>query len=249
MSRLAAIIAFGLGAVFITLFISNSRVQAQAPDIAWKHFPTPGQAIEPRDSGASFLVENPSPEGMSLQALGDLLKGLAAQNTSVKRGAQDIAVFRQASPAVVLLKTKEGSGSGVILQNGLVLTNRHVVEGIGSVHIFFKPTAPIQERQTTEIRLGKVQAVDRSRDLAVIAADSLPSNSTFLKVASRDDLEVGADVYAIGHPLGYSWTFTRGIISGVRLVDADGERYTAIQTGAVTDIDRFPRDVVRVRAC
>jgi S1-C subfamily serine protease len=50
------------------------------------------------------------------------------------RGAREVAIFRQAAPAVVLLKTKDGSGSGVILENGSVLTNRHVVEGIGAVH-------------------------------------------------------------------------------------------------------------------
>ena len=138
MSKLIVIKAFVVGAVFIDLFIW--RVQAQTSDITWRHPPTTGEPIVSHDSGASSLLESPLPDGMSLRELGELLKGLATQNTSVMRGAQDIAVFRQASPAVVLLKTKEGSGSGVILQNGLVLTNRHVVEGIGAVQIFLSPT-------------------------------------------------------------------------------------------------------------
>jgi hypothetical protein len=91
--------------------------------------------------------KSPLPEGMSLQALGDLPNALATQNTSVMRGAQDISVFRQASPAVVLLKTKKASGSGVILQNGLILTNRHVVEGIGTVRIFLSRPAPFKRRR------------------------------------------------------------------------------------------------------
>jgi hypothetical protein len=37
--------------------------------------------------------------------------------------AQEIAAYRQAALAVVLPKTQEGSGSGVVLQNGLILTN------------------------------------------------------------------------------------------------------------------------------
>jgi hypothetical protein len=49
-------------------------------------------------------------------------------------------------------------------------------------------------------------------------------------IAARDDFEVGADVYAIGHPLGYTWTFTQGIISGVRPIDSEGQHYTAVQT-------------------
>src|SRR5262249_19137577 len=52
----------------------------------------------------------------------------------------------------------------------------------------------------------------------------------FLRLAPRTNFEVGSDVYAIGHPLGYTWTFTQGIISGVRAINADGQHYTAIQT-------------------
>jgi Trypsin-like peptidase domain len=51
-----------------------------------------------------------------------------------------------------------------------------------------------------------------------------------LKVAISDNFEVGTDVYAIGHPLGYSWTFTQGIISAMRAINTNDERYTAIQT-------------------
>jgi hypothetical protein len=75
-----------------------------------------------------------------------------------------------------------------------------------------------------------VKFVDPRRDLAIIAPESLPSGYRFLKITTRDDFEVGADVYAIGHPLGYSWTFTQGIISGVRKIDGDDQDYTAIQT-------------------
>jgi S1-C subfamily serine protease len=131
---------------------------------------------------------------------------------------------------VVWLKTQDGRGSGVVLENGLVVTNRHVVEGVGFVEIFFKPTDLTQVASNIEVRSGKVKAVDPRRDLAVIAPDSLPPSFKFLKVAARDDYEVGADVYAIGHPLGYSWTFTQGVISAVRTINTENENYTAIQT-------------------
>jgi hypothetical protein len=148
----------------------------------------------------------------------------------VTRGAREIAIFRQAAPAVVLIKTKEASGSGIILQNGLVVTNRHVVEGVGAVQLFFKPDDLARNEVAIETRLGKVKVVDTQRDLALIAPESLPSNYKYLKVSARDEFEIGADVYAIGHPLGYSWTFTQGIISGVRPITEDGQHYTAIQT-------------------
>lgn len=173
---------------------------------------------------------SPLLDGMSFDTLTDLIKALLTEEKPPTRGAREIAIFRQAAPAVVLLKTKEASGSGIILQNGLVLTNRHIVAGIGAVQIFFKPDHLNQGELGAETRLGRVKVVDPQRDLALIAAESLPVNYKSLKISPRDDFDVGTDVYAIGHPLGYSWTFTQGIISGVRTIDTDGQHYTAIQT-------------------
>ena len=172
---------------------------------------------------------NPLPEGASFEGMARVLKEFA-QSPANRRGAQEIAIYRQAAPGVVLLKTKEGSGSGVVLQNGLILTNRHVVEGVGTVQIFFKPTDTTQSAQSTEFRLGRVSFVDKTKDLALITPDDMPANFKFLKVAARDDLEVGADVFAIGHPLGFSWTFTQGVVSAIRGIKTEDENYTAIQT-------------------
>ena len=131
------------------------------------------------------------------------------------RGPQEIGIYRRAAPAVVLLKTKEASGSGVVLDSGEILTNRHVVEGVGEVEIFFKPQASSQTTDGAEFKTGKIEFVDPRRDLALNSSLSLPTNFNSLKIAPRDDLEIGSDVYAIGHPLGYSWTFTEGIVSGI----------------------------------
>jgi serine protease Do len=83
---------------------------------------------------------------------------------------------------------------------------------------------------STEMRVGRVKAVDAQRALAFVSPETLPNNFKSLKIAAQDNFEVGSDVYAIGHPLGYVWTFTQGIISGVRKIDTDKEHYTAIQT-------------------
>jgi S1-C subfamily serine protease len=218
-------------AICVATSIPTTKVYAQKSDLEWSSAPVPSDLIDYQSSMApAALADSPLPEGLSFQLLGDVLKGLTGQEKAVTRGAQEIAIFRQAAPAVVLLRTTEASGSGVVLQNGLILTNRHVVEGVGAVQIFFKPTDLTQGSQTVESRSGKVQFVDPSRDLALIRPESLPANYKFLKLSPRDEFEVGTDVYAIGHPLGYTWTFTQGIISGVRLIDREGEHYTAIQT-------------------
>jgi S1-C subfamily serine protease len=103
------------------------------------------------------------------------------------RGAREVAVFRKAAPAVVLIKTKEGLGSGIILKSGLILTNRHVVEGFGSVQIFFKPG---ENSNSAETRPGIVKFVDIKRDLAIITPDSLPANSKILDISPSDEFDV-----------------------------------------------------------
>jgi S1-C subfamily serine protease len=37
-----------------------------------------------------------------------------------------------------------------------------------------------------------------------------------LELGSPSDIQVGADVFAIGHPTGEAWTYTRGLISQIR---------------------------------
>jgi S1-C subfamily serine protease len=192
--------------------------------------PLIGERLTNQAATDSDFPGSPLLDGMSFDTLKDLIKALLTEEKPPTRGAREIAIFRQAAPAVVLLKTKEASGSGIILQNELVLTNRHIVAGIGAVQIFFKPDHLNQGELGAETRLGRVKVVDPERDLALITAESLPVNYKSLKISSRDDFDVGTDVYAIGHPLGYSWTFTQGIISGVRTIDTDGQHYTAIQT-------------------
>jgi S1-C subfamily serine protease len=227
LSQTAVISFFGFIAAVLGL---GMPVHAQTPDLRWTSVPSIGDASVTQDMTETTSVESPLPEGLSFHALGDLVKGLASQAKLGTRGPQEIAIFRQAAPAVVLLKTNDGAGSGIVLENGLILTNRHVVEGVGVVQIFFKPTDLSQGNQATESRLGRIQFVDTQRDLALIRPDSLPVNYKFLKISPRNDFEVGSDVYAIGHPMGYAWTFTQGIISGVRAINTEEQHYTAIQT-------------------
>jgi S1-C subfamily serine protease len=205
----------------------SARAQSHSP-VLGTTMPELGMATG-SDAISGAEAENPLPDGASFEQFAEIF-GAFSQSATAMRGAQEIAAYRKAAPAVVLIKTKEGSGSGVILPNGSVLTNRHVVEGVGIVQVFFKPSDINQSTGSTEFRSGKVKYVDVQRDLALIQVDNLPSDYKSLKIAARDDLEVGADVYAIGHPLGYEWTFTQGVVSGIRAILNDTQNYTAIQT-------------------
>ena len=118
---------------------------------------------------------------------------------------------------MVLVVTNDGIGSGSLLDNGTILTNWHVVSGNKQVNVIFKPTDPLGKLSSQDMVAADVVKVDRTRDLALLQPKTLPSRLIKpIKVALGDNLEVGADVHAIGHPTGEAWTYTTGIVSQIR---------------------------------
>jgi S1-C subfamily serine protease len=132
------------------------------------------------------------------------------------RGPQDISLFRRAAPAVVLILVKGGLGSGSLLQENVILTNFHVIDHSREVTVVFKPTDPSGKATQDEVVKGDVVKVDVQRDLALVRPRSLPNHSVLPLEISTQEIEVGADVRAIGHPKGEEWSYTKGIVSSVR---------------------------------
>jgi S1-C subfamily serine protease len=98
-----------------------------------------------------------------------------------------------------------GQGSGVVWdgEQGLVVTNNHVVEGASSVQV---------QLANGEQLPAQVRATDPETDLAVISVDrtDLPS------AEFADELpRVGELAIAIGNPLGFENTVTAGIVSAL----------------------------------
>ena len=164
-------------------------------------------------------------------------EALATQFTDAiphTRSAQDVALFRQVSPSVVLILTKDASGSGSLLQGNDILTSFHVIDHNQQVRVVFKPAEANGRANVDEVVTGDVVKVDAQRDLALIRPHSAPKRRP-LEI-SPQDTEVGADVHAIGHPFGQGWTYTKGIVSSVRsnyewtYGQGDFHRGTIIQT-------------------
>jgi S1-C subfamily serine protease len=139
-------------------------------------------------------------------------------NVRSTRNARDIAVFRDIAPAVVLVVVKDGFGSGSLLSNNTILTNWHVVRGYRQVNVIFKPEDPNRLPSNGDMVAAQVIKIDPVRDLALLQPKALPSRaiSKPIKIATQDNIEVGTDVHAIGHPTGEFWTYTTGIVSQIR---------------------------------
>jgi S1-C subfamily serine protease len=99
-----------------------------------------------------------------------------------------------------------GVGSGIIVsEDGLILTNAHVVEGATSLTVAF---ADGTEAAAT------VLTTDSGHDLAVVRAEATGLTAAVLDESG--DVVVGQAVVAIGSPLGtFTDTVTLGIVSGL----------------------------------
>ncbi|MEW6265440.1 MAG: DUF3426 domain-containing protein [Thermodesulfobacteriota bacterium] len=108
--------------------------------------------------------------------------------------------------SVVVVRSSAGEGAGFFINDdGLLVTNHHVVAGDSSVHI------GLRNGKSTK---GTVLAVDEAVDLALI---SVPQKSpAWLEFVRPNEGGVGADVIAIGTAKGLSWSVSKGIISGLR---------------------------------
>jgi serine protease Do len=133
-----------------------------------------------------------------------------------------IRVARQAIPSVVAVAVRGGSGSGVIVrQDGIIVTNAHVVRNAQEVEIGLADGRRVSAR---------VLGSDPTVDVAVVRADV--TNLPTAPLADSDQLEVGQTAIAIGNPIGLERTVTTGIVSAVNRSPRGFELGGLIQTDA-----------------
>jgi S1-C subfamily serine protease len=125
-------------------------------------------------------------------------------------------VYQTLLPSVVVIQTtgstKSGSGmaesstgTGVIVNAaGLILTAEHVISGARSIKISYTDGT-----STT----ATVTSADAKKDIATVTPAKLPE--TLVPAVLGGGLEVGADVVAIGNPLGLTMSTTDGVVSGL----------------------------------
>jgi S1-C subfamily serine protease len=102
----------------------------------------------------------------------------------------------------------EGAGTGIVLENGYVLTNAHVVEGAQQV------TVTVAGETTG--RSATVVGGSSADDVAVLKIDD-PTGLVPATLGDSDAIAVGDPVVAIGNALGLagSPTVTQGIVSAL----------------------------------
>ncbi len=156
-----------------------------------------------------------------------------SKQVTLQENSAVIDLVKKVGPSVVSINTssqvqsffgtqeQKGAGTGVIVkEDGLILTNKHVIEGASTVTV----TATDGKQYD-----GKVLATDPTNDIAFVKvnASGLPA----AELGDSDRVEVGQRAIAIGNALGeYDNTVTTGVISGkkrpVQASDGQGNSET-----------------------
>lgn len=176
----------------------------------------PGPLMPGVDLTASTaLLDDPVAHTLS----GSTLQGLQGGARRTTRGVAASEIYRRLAPAVVLVAVRSGGlGTGSLLDTrGSILTNWHVIRGHSEASIVFKPQEEGSRISSAQMLRARVVRVDEVADLALLQVDQVPAGVQPMPLGQPQDLQVGADVHAIGHPAGQQWTYTRGVISQRRL--------------------------------
>lgn len=129
--------------------------------------------------------------------------------------AQEIS--EKALPSTVILETVDangqqlGYGSGFFVQDDLIATNLHVVEGADQA------SAKVVH-QNTRHGIEGYTAIDVETDLVILKVSDTGKvvDKPILPLGDSANLKQGDTIYAVGNPAGFEGTISNGIISGVR---------------------------------
>jgi len=138
--------------------------------------------------------------------------GLDVAPSALALQQQFVSVVKQVGPAVVLIRTSQGLGSGIVFDaKGDVVTNDHVVDNASGFQV------TLANGKQYRARLVGRFAAD---DLAVLHVDAAGLRPAAF--ADSSHLAVGDVTLAIGNPLGLQSSVTEGIVSALgRTVNED----------------------------
>ena len=105
-------------------------------------------------------------------------------------------------------KIERGVGTGVvIIDNGTILTNLHVLQGAKRIKVTFADG---------HVSDATLISADPKNDLAVLRARSIPDDLQAAVMRSTGDLAPGEPVVAVGFPFGIGPSTSAGVVSGLK---------------------------------
>jgi len=122
-----------------------------------------------------------------------------------------VAIYERSNPGVVAIQVLSSSGNGlgsgfVIDEEGHIITNYHVIEGVSDIEVDFPSGFKTR---------GEVIGTDTDSDLAIVKVNAPPEELHPLPLGDSSEIKVGQTVVAIGSPFRFNGTMTTGIISSL----------------------------------
>ena len=132
-------------------------------------------------------------------------------------------IYKDNSNSVFFLYNPEikALGTGFLVdETGLVLSNWHVVEKATSMYLWTLPVdGPSSDKllfEKHEYYNSTVVAKNKKQDLAIVKVSGLPKTIKPVQLGTNDIINIGDDVFAIGHSMSLPWTFSKGMVSQIR---------------------------------
>jgi len=131
-----------------------------------------------------------------------------------------VEVLDRILPAVVVVETEKGQGSGFFVRrDGTLVTNHHVISGVTQI--------AVRTKSGEEYRGAFVMASDELRDLAILRVEAF--DVPVVALGNSNELKAGAAVLLVGAPRGLERSASEGIVAAIR---ADEKGTRLIQTSA-----------------
>jgi S1-C subfamily serine protease len=122
------------------------------------------------------------------------------------RGTNDVKGSKDGN--AVRPPVERGVGTGVvIIDNGTILTNLHVIQGAKRIKVTF-----MDGTESDAVLLS----TQPENDLAVLRAKTIPDDLEAATLRSTGDLAPGDQVAAIGFPFGIGPSASAGVVSGLK---------------------------------
>ncbi|HKU45341.1 MAG TPA: trypsin-like peptidase domain-containing protein [Burkholderiales bacterium] len=175
--------------------------------LLWAAAPEPGVSREEFEAALEKLAEQNQPAPSAADAYESILPSVVHV-----RGVTEVV------DAEVPSTNDTQSGTGVVIvDNGTILTNLHVVAGSKQVRVVFHDGL-----ESDAVVIG----VQPEHDLAVLKARTIPDDLSAATLRSTQGLRPGEPVVAVGFPFGIGPSVSSGVISGLgrEYQTADGRR-------------------------
>lgn len=212
--------------VVLTLLVAITGCFSATPDASPPQ-PVATDTTSAPEAGSLVPAATPPPPPPAETAPSEISNGDPADAEVSKAPSSSRAVVDRVDNAVVYITTQDalgedtGVGSGcVISKDGLVATNFHVMASAA--------TAYVQLVDGTRFDVVGYRAIDRRHDLVILQLDDNASELEVFELKQPEALEQGDNVMAIGHPSGFRFTVTTGIVSAVRGAEELPEQYKQV---------------------